>query len=196
MIQFYGAPMSSAARTHLMLEEVGVPYQFHKITLRDAAAKTEFQKINPSGRVPFIVDGDTRLQESCAINFYLAEKYKPEMMPANLVDRARVYEWSFWAMTNLQKEALAVMFSMMRPAEAPPNIEQSKATAKSLCDEIEAAFTGDYLVGNTYTVADVIVGSVVNLVQRVNAATLGPKTAAWVERLRGRDAWKKVAAQN
>lgn len=193
MIHFYGAPMSSAGRTHLMLEEVGVPYEYHRIPLRDEAAKAEYKKINPTGRVPFIVDGDFKLSESAAINFYLAEKYKPEMMPKGVEDRSRVTMWSFWAMTNLQREALMVMFAAMKPSEPHPTLAENKATCQKLCDELEANL-GQYVVGNTFTVADVIVGSVVNLVQRVNAATLGPKTSAWLEALRGRDAWKRVMA--
>jgi hypothetical protein len=43
--------------------------------------------------------------------------------------------------------------------------------------------------------SDIIVGSVVNLVDWVKAAPLGPKTTAWLEGLRARDAWKRVAAQ-
>jgi glutathione S-transferase len=195
MIQFYGAPMSSAGRTHLMLEEVGVPYEYHRVNVRDDAAKAELLKLNPAGKIPFLIDGDVRLSESCAINFYLAEKYKPELMPADLVERAQVYMWSFWAMTNLQPDALAVMFSMMRPNESHGDITAKKAHCQRLFDHLEGALDGGYLVAGKLSVADIIAGSVVNLAQRVNAGTLGPKSIAWIDGLRAREAWKKVAAQ-
>jgi glutathione S-transferase len=195
MIQFYGAPMSSAGRAHLMLEEIGVPYEYHRINLRDDAAKAAYRKLNPIGRVPFLVDGDVQLSESCAINFYLAEKYKPEWMPGRLEDRARVYMWSFWAMTNLQPEALAVMFAAMTPNDPHPELPKKTAAVQKLVDELEAGIDG-YLVGKQFSVADVIAGSVVNLVSRVNAATLGPRTTSWLDGLRARDAWKRVAAQS
>jgi len=194
MIQFYGAPMSSAGRTHLMLEEVGVPYQYHRVALRDEAAMAEYRKINPSGKVPFIIDGDFRLAESCAINFYLAEKYKPELLPTSLEDRARVTMWSFWTMTNLQPDVLAVMFSMMKPSEPHPGLDAKKANIQKLMDQLEGALDG-YLVGKKLSVADFIAGSMVNLAERVNAAKFGPKTTAWLEGLRAREAWKRVAAQ-
>lgn len=194
MIQFYGAPMSSAGRTHIMLEEVGVPFEYHRVNLRDPAALAEYRKINPDGRVPYIIDGDFRLSESCAINFYLAEKYKPELLPAAGEDRARAMMWSFWAMTNLQPEALAVMFSMMKPDPAV-DVSAKKAMIARLVDQLERELD-TYLVGKKLSIADIIAGSVVNLVDRVKAAPLGPKSSAWLDGLRSRDAWKRVAAQN
>lgn len=190
MIQFYGAPMSSSGRTHLMLEEVGVPYQYNRTNLRDPAVKAEYLKINPAGRIPYIVDGDFTMSESAAINFYLAEKYKPEMLPPSQM--MRILEWSFWAMTNLQPEALSVMFAMMGRG-TPEKAAEGKERCKALLADLESK-VGDFLVGDTFTVADVNVGSVVNLALRVSAGEGGPKTTAWIERLRARPAWQRVAA--
>ena len=193
-IQFYGAPMSSAGRTHLMLEEVGVPYEYHRVNIRDEAARAALLAVNPGGKIPFIIDGDVRLAESAAINFYLAEKYKPELMPSALESRARVYMWSFWAMTNLQPEALKFMFhSAMLPAEQrrPEEAESAKARCAGLMDYLEAQLD-TYLVDRTFSVADVIVGSVVNIVLRAGAAPGGPRTNAWMEGLRARPAWQAV----
>jgi glutathione S-transferase len=177
-----------------MLEEVGVPYEYHKVDLRSEEARIELRKLNPLGKIPYLVDGDVKLCESAAINFYLAEKYKPEMMPADLADRARVYMWSFWAMTNLQPDALAVMHAKMRPDEEHPGLPAKQQHVQRLLDHLEREL-GDYLVANTFSVADVIAGSVVNFVDRAGAGTLGPRTTAWLEGLRSRASWNKVAAQ-
>src|SRR5262245_26582684 len=98
--------MSSAGRSLWMLEEVGVPYEYKKVNLREEAARSEYKKVNPGGKVPFLIDGDVRLAESIAINFYLAEKYKPELWPGDLAERALVYQWSLWSITNLQPETM------------------------------------------------------------------------------------------
>ena len=52
-IVFYGSPMSSAGRTHWMLEEIQVPYEYKRISLREGDnKKPEFLAINPGGRFP------------------------------------------------------------------------------------------------------------------------------------------------
>jgi glutathione S-transferase len=194
MIQFYGAPMSSAGRTHWMLEEVGVPYEYHRVNPR-GGDKAELLAVNPGGKIPFIVDGDVRLAESAAINFYLAEKYQSAMMPDDVVGRARVYQWSFWAMTNLQPEALKVMHQLMAPADKrdAEAMTAGKQACQRLVDHLETQ-VGTYLVGPTFTVADVNAGSVLNLVDRTGAAACGPRTKAWLEALRERPAYKKATA--
>ncbi len=132
---------------------------------------------------------------SCAINFYLAERYAPRMLPTDAQGRALAYHWSFWAMTNLQPEALKVMFDAMLPAEKrnPDAVAGSRKITQRLIDEIEPKL-GTFLIGDSLTVADVIAGSVVNLALRAGAATAGPKTTAWMESLRARPAYQKAVS--
>jgi len=196
MIHFYGAPMSSAGRTHWMLEEVGVAYEYHRVNLRDDAGRAAYRAINPSGKVPFIVDGDFRMTESAAINFYLAETYKPALIPAGPHGRFKALEWTLWVMTNLQPEAIDVMLhSTLLPAEKrnADTAASAKQTAQALIDYLETQI-GAFVVGDALSVADVNVGSVVNLALRIGAATAGPKVTAWIEMLRARPGYQKVAS--
>src|SRR5690349_1623914 len=182
MVHFYGAPMSSAGRTHWMLEEVGVAYEYHRVNLRDDAGRAEFRAINPSGKIPFLVDRDLGMTESAAINFYLAETYKPALIPAGPHGRFKALEWTLWAMTNLQPEAIDVMLHSMRlPAEqrSAETLASAKRTAQELIDYLETRI-GAFVVGDALSVADVNVGSVVNLALRIGAATAGPKVTAWI----------------
>lgn len=198
MIHFYGSPMSSAGRTHVMLEECGVPYEYHKVNLRDAAAKAEFLKINPGGKIPFLIDGDLKIPESIAINFYLAEKYAPQLWSTDLVERAQIYRWSLWGISTLQGEALRVLHHvMMAPQEhrSTYEVEHGKRNCQRSIDYFEQMLPDSgFLVGNRYTVADINVASVINLVSALGAATLGPKTQAWMTASKARPAWQKVAA--
>ena len=199
MIDFYGAPASSAGRTHVMLEECGLEYKYHQVNLRDPGEKEAFVKVNPAGRVPFIIDGDVRLQESIAINFYLAENYAPQLWANNLTDRANIYAWSLWAITNLQEEAIRVLHhSFVLPEEkrSPYEVETGKLNTQNLIDELERAMPeSGFLVGDRLTVADINVGSVTNLAAATRACTLGPKVQAHLTALKERPAWQKVAKQ-
>ncbi len=197
MIHFYGSPMSSAGRTHVMLEECGVPYEYHQVNMRDPAAKGDYLKINPGGKVPFLVDGDLRLPESIAINFYLAEKYAPQLWSFDLDERAHLYAWSLWAISTLQNEALRVLHHVMiAPSEhrSDYEIEHGKKHVQRYLDHLEAQLPADgLLVGGRYTVADINVASVVNLCGALGAQ-LGAKTTAWMAASKARPAWQKAAA--
>jgi glutathione S-transferase len=196
MIKLYGAPMSSAGRTRWMIEEAGVPYELVVTNMRDAASRTAFEQIFPGSKIPYLIDGDVKLFESMAINFYLAERYAPALWPSDLVERAQVYQWSFWALTNLQPEAMTVMrhVAMLPPDQRDPaKAEEGKAGVQRYLRQLEDALTGEYLVGDRCTVADVNVGSVVNIPLRTGQPG-GPRVTAWMERLRARPAYQRATA--
>jgi glutathione S-transferase len=194
MIIFYGAPASSAGKTHWMLEEVGVPYEYRRVDLQDALVMEEFRQINPGGKVPFVIDGDLRLFESAAINLYLAERYRPELFATAPAERALCYQWSFWALTNLQPEALGFMMQVMRPEGTRDEaaVAAARDTLAQLLTTVEVALTGPYLVGGRFSVADVNAGAIVNLALRAGAAAPGPRVATWMEALRARPAYQRA----
>jgi glutathione S-transferase len=197
MRTLYGSPMSSAGRSRWMLEEVGVPYEHVVVNLRDEAARATFTAINPAGKIPFLIDGDVRLGESIAINFYLAERYAPAMWSSDPVERARIYEWSLWAITNVQPESLRVMrHTAMLPEvdRRPDEAAAGTREVKRYLEYLEAQLGGDFLVGGRLTVADVNVASVANLALRMGLPGAGPRTTAWMERLRARPAYQRATA--
>lgn len=195
MLKIYGSPGSSAGRCLWLLEEIGVPYERVEVNLRDPAAKASFAREVFAGcKVPYLIDGDVRLFESMAINAYLASKYKPELLPTDLYERAQVDQWSYWAITNLQTDALKVMMHTMFLPEAQRDakiLEASRDACSAYLDQLENALHGEWLVGGRFTLADLNCGSVVNLALRAGVDG-GRRVTRWMEGLRARPAYRKA----
>jgi glutathione S-transferase len=195
MIKIYGSPMSSAGRCLWVLEEIGVAYESIDVNLRDPALRAKYvAEVFPGGKIPYLVDGDVRLFESMAIDAYLAAKYKPELLPSELVQRALFDQWSYWALSNLQPEAYKVLkhSSYLPEAErSPKELESGRAGCERYLAQLEQAMDHEYLLGNVFTLADIHCGSVVHMAQ-IAGVKLGPRTSAWMDRLKSRPAALKI----
>jgi glutathione S-transferase len=200
MIRFYGAPASSAGRTHWLLEELGIPYEYKPINTRAGQTKPpEFLALNPTGKVPFIEDGDLKLFESVAINFYLAEKYGPSLWSSDPGERAHIYQWSLWAMTNVQPILIDIMYHTALLPENERDPKQAEKGRGWMVPYLKILDGGlrdkEYLVGGRFTVADVNAASVINIAPFVGCPLDPyPATAAWMARLKARPAYKRAAS--
>jgi glutathione S-transferase len=195
MLTLYGAPQSNADRSAWLLYEAGVAFDYQKVDLRSPEGRAAFAKINPAIKMPYLVDEGVQIGESIAINFYVAERYAPALWGETAEQRAQIYYWSLFAITNLLKDVLEVLGHTRVLAEElrnPKLAERSKELAIRYLAVIEAALTEEYLLGQRFTVADVNVGSVVHLADRIKITTLAGQTAAWLARLRARPAFQKA----
>ena len=141
------------------------------------------------------MDDEIRLCESVAINFYLAERYAPWLFGPDVAMRARAYQWSLYCVTNLLPEVLRFMAHALflpRIRRDPGVVATSREQIGRYLTFIEDALLGDYILGDAFSVADVNAGSIVNSVVRTNAHALGPRTAHWLQRLRGRSGFREV----
>src|SRR5947208_3971259 len=112
MLKLYGNLRSRATRCIWMLEEMGEPYELLETSVRpDDLQNPAYLRLNPNARIPTLVDGDTILWESMAINLYLAQKY-PDPLPADAATLGIAAQWSFWAM--LETEPLLLDLLMHR----------------------------------------------------------------------------------
>jgi len=197
MIELYGSPASSSGRSRWMIEEVGVPYEYKRVEVRAGQCKTpEYTRMYGGATVPVLRDGELVLGESIAINFYLAEKYAPELLPSDLALRGQVYQWSLWAITNVQPDLMAIMFDAMKASEErnPSAVDAAKLRLAPQLAFLDRALEGhDYLVGDRFTVADVNAGSVLNIARAMSLLTGLPNTSTWMQRLTERPAFQRAA---
>ncbi len=195
-LKIYGVARSRAFRTLWVVGELGLPYEHIKIDFADGGThRAEYLAINPNGHVPAIDDDGFRLWESMAINLYLAKKYgsgASGLYPQSLKDEARVWQWSFWGMSEVERPALTALLNRIAPedqrdAAAADEVERALAAPLKVLD---AAVAGTpYLLGDYFTVADLNVASILAWAgqARVNLAAF-PKAEAWLKACHDRPA--------
>ena len=130
-----------------------------KLDPRDPA----FLAVNPNGRLPAIDDDGFHLFESMAINLYLAKKHGGPLARRDTHEDAKMIQWSFWAVTELEKPGLDYLMHTMflplekRDASVP---QKSLETLKRPIAVLDQALGGTgYLVGDRFTAADLNVGN-------------------------------------
>ena len=137
MTKLHGTSRSRSARSLWALEELGVSYEHLPIGTADTKLAGHL-KLNPNARIPVLEDDGLVLWESMAINLYLAEKYgKNSLWPSDAAGRALAYQWSFWAMTEVEPHLLNILrHRALLPAEQrDEKVAQAAIEASEGADE-------------------------------------------------------------
>ena len=160
MLTLHGTPPTRALRVIWLLNELGLDYALCPVDLTQGEAKRPpFIELNPAAKVPVLVDGDTVLTESAAIQLYLAEKY-PEagLIPTSLEARAQVYRWMFFLVTEIEQPLWRIARNTFIYPEAqrlPQDVALAEDECRAMLDVLEAHMAGrTYLVGDRPSVAD------------------------------------------
>ena len=163
MIKLYGVPRSRALRSLWMLEELGLSYENVKITPAADTRTPEFLHVNPNGHVPVLQEDGLTLCESMAIN-YLARKYDKGLWPKTMDDEGRAFQWSVWAMTELEDPIITALRNRVLLPEEQRDAQKADEAAQRFSAPLKvldgALANKTYLVGDTFTVADLNVASV------------------------------------
>lgn len=172
MIKIYGPAKSSTGRCLWVLKELNLPFENVKVDMMAKEHKSEwFLKINPNGKVPALVDGDVTLFESMAINYYLCEKYRPELLGLTVVEKANTQQWSYWASSELQGPIIEIFIQKVFMPEDKKDLKSIEENEKILPQYFEvlnnALATKKYLNGDHFTLADLNVMSVVSIAKPI-----------------------------
>lgn len=193
-LTIYGARFSRAHRCIWLAQELGLPFEHADIPFSDPVLKEEdYLGKNPMGKVPAIDDAGFHLWESMAINFYLAGKQPTALWPDDAKIRARVMQWTFWAVSEVEASAIALgMNSGLLPPErrSQDAIDQARAKLARPFGVLEGALaSSDYLVGHTFTLADLNVAAIMWSIYGGKAPLPDhPRIQAWLHRCLSRPA--------
>ena len=172
MLKFYYSLAPNPMKVALFLEEAGLDYEAIPVDTRKGDQHAaEFRAINPNGKVPAIVDGDATVFDSNGILLYLAEKTGKFLPPAGDKNRGELISWLMFIATGLGPySGQKVHFANHAPEKIEYAIKRYDFEANRhyqiLNDRLEGR---DWLVGDTYTIADMAMWGWV----RMNMMVLG-----------------------
>jgi len=200
MITLFWCPQTRASRTLWLLEEIGRPFQVRTIDIRDPEAKKDpdFVKASPMGKVPAIMDatlgGTIYLADSAPIALYLADRYSAAHLAPG-IDHPLRAQFLYW-MNYTPGVIEPAMMERFMGIEVP----RSSSGWGNFDTMIEVLENGlkdkDWLLGDDFTAADVLVGSSVYFMKKFGILPESPVLEAYVERCLERPAYQKALARD
>ena len=193
-MRLYHVPNTRSNRVLWLLEEIGAPYDLTLMTPDERRGEDHVTR-HPLGRVPVIEDEDGFVFESLAILLHIADLHPDAGLipPVGSHDRALVYQWSVFGMTELEPAVLEVFVARRR--EDKERIDAGVESFREAAAVIEDALDeGDYLVGGRFSVADLVCGAVLSFARRAELTEGLPRIAAYLERLEARPARERAHA--
>ena len=207
MINLHYYPSTAAMIPHIVLEEIGVPYERVLVDRTVGAHKqADYLRLNPNGLIPVLTDGELVLYETAAIVLHLADNNPAACLAPALgtAQRAQFYKWLMW-LTNTLQASLIVYFYAERwvdegNAQGAAQVRaHAQAKVGGLLDQLDAELArhgGTWFAGHDYTVLDAYVFTLCRWTRNFSTAParerahLGP----YLQRMLGRPAVQRVIA--
>lgn len=210
MLTIYGVYRSRSARVYWMAEELGIEFESVPVLQAkrlanplspDAPINTlspKFLALNPMALIPAIKDGDLVLNESLAINLYLARKYGGELGGNTVEEDGLMTMWTVWAVSELDGNTGKIVSTYDDGRE---NTEAGRAVIDVACrtmkrplSVLEKHLDGkDWIVGGRFTVVDLNIAEVLRYAQSETALfEAHPNINAWIKRCQSRPAYLEM----
>jgi glutathione S-transferase len=151
----------NARKVHAVAQELGIELETQTVDLRAGEQHTpEYFALNPNGKVPTLVDGDTTLWESNAILCYLGGKSDTDLWPKS-AKRYEILRWMFWDASHFAPAIGKIIgqkiFNRDNPDQAV--IDQGIKDFRKYAAVLDGALHGaHHITGDTLTLADFCVG--------------------------------------
>jgi len=199
----YYYPDNASMAPHMVLEEIGAPFELRLVDrTRNAHKDAEYLRLNPNGLIPAFVDGDLALFEAAAICLHLADRHLEARLapPLGTAQRAQFYKWLIH-LTNTVQAELMTYFYPQRLTDDAAGAAVVKAHAEArvgvMFDRIDAVLAagGPYLLGADFSAADLYLLMLAGWRRGMaNPASNRPTLRKLLDRLVERPAVKRVFA--
>lgn len=161
MYKLFYYPSNANLAPHMALAAIDVPYELILVDRKNEGQRSaDYLALNPTGRIPTLIDGGRPVFETAAILLHLADKHPEAGLapPVGHADRAEFLTWLFHLTNTIQPEYRVYYYPEQHVTD-PANAADAKATSErrlgAMFDVVEAHLQGRHrMVGGTTTVAD------------------------------------------
>lgn len=193
-ITLYHAPRSRSLTVYMMLEELGVPYDLKFLNLaKGDHKKPDYLKINPMGKVPAVTIGDEIVFETPAICCYLADLYPERNLAFSLASgrRGEYLKWLFFTSACLEP---AVIDHILKRDNPDPGSIGYGTLGKTISTIEKSLIDNPWIMGKTFSAADVVLGSTVFWAKMVGAIKKDSVLDSYAKRISEREAHQRTIA--
>ncbi|MBV8092240.1 MAG: glutathione S-transferase family protein [Acetobacteraceae bacterium] len=190
---FYTHPMSRGRIVRWMLEEIGHPYQTEVLDYDTTMKAPEYLSINPMGKVPAIRHGDTVVTETAAICAYLADAFPDSGLapPPGSRLRGPYYRWLFFGAGPLEAAVTNQALGFTVPKGRERLVGYGRFS--DVMDVLDRAVSQDnYLLGRSFTAADVYLGSQIGWGMHFGSIERRPAFEQYWNRISAREAARRA----
>ncbi len=205
MIQLYYSPSTAAMVPHILLEELGVPFEKVLVDTATGAHRTEaYRQLNPNGLVPTLTDGELVLYETAAICLHVCDTHPESGLapPLGSTERAHFYKWLMWLTNTLQATLITYFYPerSVAPGNAAGAAEvkaQAELRIAAMLDQLDAELSrhgGPWFAGPGYSMLDAYVFTLCRWTRNfaTPAARTRPQLGPYLQRMLERPAVQRV----
>ncbi len=195
-MRLYHQPRSRSTRVLWTLEEVGAPYDLTVID-RETKQTPAYLAMHPLGRSPVMELDGGPVFESVALVLHVADCYPAAGLIAapGSHDRALQYQWMAFAASELDATLMEIARQLWSDTPDETIVDAATARLTPPVGVVERALAGvDYLVGNAFSVADILVGASLGFARTAELAVLPETIGSYLDHLDARPARQRANA--
>jgi glutathione S-transferase len=198
-MKLYHFPSPNPQKVTFALQELGLECELVPVNLQAGEQrKPDFLALNPFGRVPVLVDGDTIVWESHAILAYLGEK-TGKLWPTTAGGRAHALQWLFFLAQHISPSATDLAFNriavkLLGIAGDQDAIARGEKALPTVIAVLEGQLAkGKWMLGNEFSLVDCDYCPVLNVIEKAGFNYRDfPKVQAYLDACRSRPGWSKT----
>ena len=203
MLKLHYHPSDASLMPHILLEELGVPFELKLVDrTRNAQKSPAYLKLNPNGLIPVLEDGALVVYETPAILLHLADTHpQANLLPKlGTPQRAQCYQWMVWLSNTLQANLLHYFYAERYVDASAVDAFRARAQTRiaPMLDQIEARLQthdGPWLLGADYSPADCMAFVICCWTRKFQRPAHSlPALGPYLARMRQRPAVQRAAA--